>query len=170
MRFPGIIPAVTTPFDADGAVDTTGLAANVRFLLDAGVHGIVGTGTMGEAGSLDAAERRLVLQSVCEAVGGAVPVIAGVSAGTAAAVVAHARAGRGLADGLEHEPALGGVQAAGLAHRAGADDAVDPRVEQEADVGGEAGGVDRPVGVERRGHGGDDPGEAHGGSGQSRVM
>ena len=64
MRFPGIIPAVTTPFDANGAVDTAGLAANVRFLLDAGVHGIVGTGTMGEAGSLDAAERRLVLETV----------------------------------------------------------------------------------------------------------
>ena len=47
MRFPGIIPAVTTPFDANGAVDTAGIAANVRFLLDAGVHGIVGTGTMG---------------------------------------------------------------------------------------------------------------------------
>ena len=54
MRFPGIIPAVTTPFDADGGVDAAALAANVRFLLDAGVHGIVGTGTMGEAGSLDA--------------------------------------------------------------------------------------------------------------------
>ena len=43
MRFPGIIPAVTTPFDANGAVDTAGIAANVRFLLDAGVHGIVGS-------------------------------------------------------------------------------------------------------------------------------
>jgi len=91
MRFPGIIPAVTTPFDADGAVDTAGLARNVRFVLDAGVHGIVGTGTMGEAGSLDAAERRLVLETVAEAVDGAVPVVAGVSAGTAAAAVAHAR-------------------------------------------------------------------------------
>jgi 4-hydroxy-tetrahydrodipicolinate synthase len=91
MRFPGIIPAVTTPFDANGAVDTAGLAANVRFLLDAGVHGVVGTGTMGEAGSLDGAERRLVLETVAEAVDGAVPVIAGVSAGTAAASIAYAK-------------------------------------------------------------------------------
>src|SRR5215213_10000318 len=91
MRFPGIIPAVTTPFDANGAVDTAGLAANVRFMLDAGVHGVVGTGTMGEAGSLDAAERRLVLETVAEAVDGAVPVIAGVSAGTAAGSIAYAR-------------------------------------------------------------------------------
>ena len=46
MRFEGIIPAVTTPF-SDGEVDAAALAGNVRALLDAGVHGIVGTGTMG---------------------------------------------------------------------------------------------------------------------------
>jgi 4-hydroxy-tetrahydrodipicolinate synthase len=91
MRFPGIIPAVTTPFDANGAVDTAGIAANVRFLLDAGCHGIVGAGTMGEAGSLDRDERRLVLNTIVEAVDGAVPVIAGISAGTAEAAVAYAR-------------------------------------------------------------------------------
>jgi len=91
MRFPGIIPAVTTPFDADGAVDTAGIAANVRFLLDAGCHGIVGAGTMGEAGSLDRDERRLVLDTIVEAVDGAVPVIAGISAGTADAAIAYAQ-------------------------------------------------------------------------------
>jgi len=91
VRFPGIVPAVTTPFDPGGAVDTAGLAANVRFLLDAGVHGIVGTGTMGEAGSLEAGERRLVLETVATAVDGSVPVIAGVSSGTADASIAYAR-------------------------------------------------------------------------------
>jgi 4-hydroxy-tetrahydrodipicolinate synthase len=106
MRFPGIIPAVTTPFDANGAVDTAGLAANVRFLLDAGVHGIVGTGTMGEAGSLSAAERRLVLETVVEAVDGAVPVIAGISAGTADAAVAFARDAAGV-DAVMCLPPLG---------------------------------------------------------------
>jgi 4-hydroxy-tetrahydrodipicolinate synthase len=106
MRFPGIIPAVTTPFDANGAVDTAGLAANVRFLLDAGVHGIVGTGTMGEAGSLSAAERRLVLETVVEAVDGAVPVIAGISAGTAGAAIAYARDAAGI-DAVMCLPPLG---------------------------------------------------------------
>jgi 4-hydroxy-tetrahydrodipicolinate synthase len=106
MRFPGIIPAVTTPFDANGAVDTAGLAANVRFLLDAGVHGIVGTGTMGEAGSLSAAERRLVLETVVEAVDGDVPVIAGISAGTADAAVAFARDAAGV-DAVMCLPPLG---------------------------------------------------------------
>ena len=30
MRFPGIIPAITTPFGADGAVDVAALEANVE--------------------------------------------------------------------------------------------------------------------------------------------
>ena len=90
MRFPGIIPAVTTPFDSSGAIDFDGLAANVAALLDAGVHGIVATGTMGEAGSLSTAERRSVVEAVARAVDGRVPVIAGVSAGTPAAAIALA--------------------------------------------------------------------------------
>jgi 4-hydroxy-tetrahydrodipicolinate synthase len=90
MRFPGIIPAVTTPFDASGAIDFEGLAANVTALLEAGVHGIVATGTMGEAGSLSTAERREVVAAVARAVDGRVPVIAGVSAGTPAAAIALA--------------------------------------------------------------------------------
>jgi 4-hydroxy-tetrahydrodipicolinate synthase len=90
MRFPGIIPAVTTPFDASGAVDEPALAGNVAALLDAGVHGLVATGTMGEAGSLSAAERRVVVAAVARAADGRVPVIAGVSAGTPAAAIALA--------------------------------------------------------------------------------
>jgi 4-hydroxy-tetrahydrodipicolinate synthase len=90
MRFPGIIPAVTTPFDASGEVDVAALEGNVAALLDAGVHGIVATGTMGEAGSLSTAERRAVVAAVVRAVDGRVPVIAGVSSGTPAAAIALA--------------------------------------------------------------------------------
>jgi 4-hydroxy-tetrahydrodipicolinate synthase len=90
MRFPGIIPAVTTPFDANGAIDRSALESNVAALLEAGVHGIVATGTMGEAGSLSSAERRQVIEAVARAVDGRVPVIAGVSAGTPAAAIALA--------------------------------------------------------------------------------
>ena len=90
MNFPGILPAVTTPFDASGAIDRQGLHANVGALLDAGVHGIVATGTMGEAGSLSAAERRSVVEAVTRAVDGRAPVIAGISSGTPAAAIALA--------------------------------------------------------------------------------
>jgi 4-hydroxy-tetrahydrodipicolinate synthase len=99
LRYPGIIPAVTTPFDAAGEVDATALAANVGALLDAGVHGIVATGTMGEAGSLSTQERRRVVEAVADAAAGRVPVIAGVSSGTPTAAIALARdaAGAGAA-------------------------------------------------------------------------
>jgi dihydrodipicolinate synthase/N-acetylneuraminate lyase len=90
MRFPGILPAVTTPFDASGEVDGAALQANVRALLDAGVHGIVGTGTMGEAGSLSIQERRAVIAAIVAAVDGRVPVVAGVSAGTPAQAIGYA--------------------------------------------------------------------------------
>src|SRR4051794_41835088 len=88
--FEGIIPAVTTPFDASGAIDETALGRNVAAYLDAGVHGLVANGTMGEAGSLSAEERRTVVAAIARAAGGRVPVIAGGSAGTPAAAVAFA--------------------------------------------------------------------------------
>jgi len=90
VRFPGIIPALTTPFGADGAVDHAALERNATALLDAGVHGFVATGTMGEAGSLSAQERRDVIASVVKAAAGRVPVIAGVSSGTPAQTIAYA--------------------------------------------------------------------------------
>ena len=90
MRFPGIIPALTTPFGADGAVDHAALEANATALLDAGVHGFVATGTMGEAGSLSAQERREVIATVVRTAAGRVPVIAGVSSGTPEQTLAHA--------------------------------------------------------------------------------
>jgi 4-hydroxy-tetrahydrodipicolinate synthase len=108
MRFPGIIPAVTTPFDAAGEVDVAALERNVAVLLDAGVHGLVATGTMGEAGSLSAAERRTVVEAVVRSAAGRVPVIAGVSAGTPTAALGFAAAAADAgADAIMLLPPLG---------------------------------------------------------------
>jgi 4-hydroxy-tetrahydrodipicolinate synthase len=91
MRFPGVIPAVTTPFDARGEVDLDALKGNARSLLDAGLTGLVGNGTMGEAGSLSAAERRTVIEALVDAADGRAIVTAGVSAQSAQAAIAYAR-------------------------------------------------------------------------------
>ena len=56
MPFPGIIPAVITPFTADDRVDVEALRSNVEAVLAGGVHGLVACGTMGEAGALTDAE------------------------------------------------------------------------------------------------------------------
>jgi dihydrodipicolinate synthase/N-acetylneuraminate lyase len=83
MAFEGIIPAVTTPFTADDQVDVPALKENIEKLIEAGVHGFVATGTMGEAGSLSTEERALVVRSVVEAAAGRVPVTVGISSGSA---------------------------------------------------------------------------------------
>jgi dihydrodipicolinate synthase/N-acetylneuraminate lyase len=108
MQFPGILPALTTPFDGRDDVDAPALEANVQALLDAGVHGLVATGTVGEAGSLSARERRLALETIVGAAGGRVPVVAGVSAATPAAAIGFAAdASAAGAVGLMLLPPLG---------------------------------------------------------------
>ena len=70
MYFEGVIPALVTPFGEDDAVDAGALARHAEWLLDNGATGLVGTGTMGEAQSLSAAERRLVIETLVEAADG----------------------------------------------------------------------------------------------------
>jgi dihydrodipicolinate synthase/N-acetylneuraminate lyase len=107
-RFEGIIPAVTTPFTADDQVDVPALKDNLEKLLEAGVHGFVACGTMGEAGSLTTAERRTVVQAVVEASAGRVPVIVGISSGSAKQSLAYAADAREAgADAVMSLPPLG---------------------------------------------------------------
>jgi 4-hydroxy-tetrahydrodipicolinate synthase len=107
-RFEGIIPAVTTPFTADDQVDVAALRDNLEKLLEAGVHGFVATGTMGEAGSLTTDERRTVVEAVVRTAAGRIPVIVGISSGSAAQSLAYAAAARAAgADAVMCLPPLG---------------------------------------------------------------
>ena len=90
MHFEGVIPAALTPFDESGAVDSAALAATAERLVDSGMNGLVGTGTMGEAQSLSRDERRLVIETLVGAAGGRVTVTAGVSSETPARSIGYA--------------------------------------------------------------------------------
>jgi dihydrodipicolinate synthase/N-acetylneuraminate lyase len=108
MAFEGIIPAVTTPFDATDQIDVPALKANVEAMIEAGVHGFVATGTMGEAGSLSSEERRTVVKAVVEASAGRVPVTVGVSSGSALTSLAYALDAKALgATAIMSLPPLG---------------------------------------------------------------
>ena len=74
----GIIPPMTTPFDGDGAIDAGAVRAQVRWLLEAGVHGLAVGGSTGEGQTLAQDELRRLVASVSEATAGAVPVVAGI--------------------------------------------------------------------------------------------
>ncbi|HZT02889.1 MAG TPA: dihydrodipicolinate synthase family protein [Steroidobacteraceae bacterium] len=87
----GVLPAVTTQFDARLEVDLPATRAVQSALVEEGVHGLVVLGTCGENNSLTAEEKRTVLRGAVEAVRGRVPIIVGVSELTTAAAVAFAR-------------------------------------------------------------------------------
>ncbi len=76
----GVLPAITTPFKADGRVDHAFLARHVGMMLDAGCTAIVPLGSLGETATLTFAEKRAVLKTVVNAVGRRGAVVAGIAA------------------------------------------------------------------------------------------
>src|SRR5205807_1020304 len=68
-RLTGVFaPVVTTFYRAGGEVDLACFAANIRSHLAAGLHGIVVTGSTGEAALLDASERAALVDTAREMV------------------------------------------------------------------------------------------------------
>jgi 4-hydroxy-tetrahydrodipicolinate synthase len=76
----GVIPAITTPFTADGQVDHEFLASHARTLLDAGCTGIVPLGSLGEAATLGFEEKVAIMRTLVAAVADRAPVIPGIAA------------------------------------------------------------------------------------------
>ena len=87
----GVYPAATTQFGEDLSVELAATQQVQRALVDDGVDGLILLGTCGENNSLEPAEKRAVLGAAVEAVGGRVPLVAGVSELTTARAVAFAR-------------------------------------------------------------------------------
>lgn len=87
----GVYPAATTQFATDLSLDLPATQAVQAALVDDGVDGLVLLGTCGENNSLEPDEKRAVLSGAVEAVGGRVPLVAGVSELTTARAVAYAR-------------------------------------------------------------------------------
>lgn len=54
----GVFPAFTTKFTADGSLDWQAMQSHLEFQLDAGVHGIVILGSLGENSTLDDVEKQ----------------------------------------------------------------------------------------------------------------
>jgi N-acetylneuraminate lyase len=80
IELTGLIPAVFTPMDADGAVSLDVVSAYTDRLIDNGVSGLLVGGTTGEFASLSISERQDVAAAFVDAVGGRVPVVVHVGA------------------------------------------------------------------------------------------
>jgi dihydrodipicolinate synthase/N-acetylneuraminate lyase len=103
----GIHAAIVTQFDQDLKVDHDAVAGQVGRLIADGLHGLVSTGTMGEAGSLTNEERRAVTETAVAAAAGRVPICAGISAATPELAIGYARDAQSAGvDGLMLLPPL----------------------------------------------------------------
>lgn len=97
MRWSGVFPAVTTKFDAAGALDLAAFEAHVAAMLDAGVDGIVALGSLGENAALTLPEKFVLVRGAAEACRDRAPLVVTVAEqstqGACAFMEAAAKAG-----------------------------------------------------------------------------
>jgi 2-keto-3-deoxy-L-arabinonate dehydratase len=74
-RFRGVFPIVNTTFHDDGSIDLASQLRLVRFLLDAGAHGLGLFGNASEGYTLGADERRTLAKAIVAEVKGRIPVV-----------------------------------------------------------------------------------------------
>jgi 4-hydroxy-tetrahydrodipicolinate synthase len=102
----GVFSAITTPFASDLSVDHAFLREHASWLVDSGCTGIVALGSLGESATLTFDEKVAILESLRGAVGGRVPVVAGIAGlSTAECVALSRRAAAVGCDGLMVLPA-----------------------------------------------------------------
>ena len=85
--FRGSIPALITPFNADGGLDERALREYIEWQISEGSHGLVPVGTTGESPTLSHEEHKRVVEICVEVANKRVPVIAGAGSNSTAEAV-----------------------------------------------------------------------------------
>jgi 4-hydroxy-tetrahydrodipicolinate synthase len=91
IQWRGVMPAVTTQFTMNDKLDLDLFKINIKAQLDAGVHGIVLGGTLGEASTLTDEEKRILTRETVALVDGNVPVLINIAEQTTNAAIALAK-------------------------------------------------------------------------------
>ena len=101
------MPAVTTKFTNDDMLDLTMFEVNIKAQLEAGVHGIILGGTLGEASTLSNEEKSILIQETVRIANGKVPVIMNIAEQTTkGAILAANKAEKDGAAGLMMLPPM----------------------------------------------------------------
>jgi dihydrodipicolinate synthase/N-acetylneuraminate lyase len=79
VAWQGVFPAATTQFQSDQALDIPATMVHVDKMIEAGIHGLIMLGTVGENCSLLYGEKLEILDATVKQVGGRVPVLSGVA-------------------------------------------------------------------------------------------
>lgn len=77
MKFDGIYTPVITPHREDGSIDHDALAAQIEYLIDSGVHGLINGGSTGEYYAQSLEERLEIANFVKDVIGDRLPLIVG---------------------------------------------------------------------------------------------
>ena len=91
IQWKGVMPAVTTKFTGDDGLDLAMFETNIKAQLEAGVHGIILGGTLGEASTLLEQEKRTLVREAVRIVSGAVPVIINIAEQTTRGAIETAK-------------------------------------------------------------------------------
>jgi len=107
VAWKGVFPAATTQFRPNEALDIPATMAHVDKMIEAGIHGLILLGTVGENCSLEHEEKLELLRATVQHVRRRVPILSGVAEYTTALASRFARAAEGLGvDGLMVLPAM----------------------------------------------------------------
>jgi len=90
IKWEGVMPAITTQFKKDYTLDLAAFKKNLAAQINAGVHGIILGGTLGEASTLSDEEKSQLLTTSLVAVEGKLPVVMNIAEQTTSKAVALA--------------------------------------------------------------------------------
>ena len=82
MEWKGILPALTTKFTADDELDLPLFEKNLTAQMEAGVHGIILGGTLGEASVITTQEKEILVKFAVKKTADRIPVILNIAEGS----------------------------------------------------------------------------------------
>ncbi len=107
IQWKGVMPAVTTKFTNNDTLDLEMFEVNIKAQLEAGVHGIILGGTLGEASTLSNDEKSTLIKETVRIVEGRIPVIMNIAEQTTKnAIEAAQKAEKDGASGLMMLPPM----------------------------------------------------------------
>lgn len=82
FQWEGVMPALTTKFTATDELDLPLFEKNLKAQLEAGIHGVILGGTLGEASVLTTNEKETLVKFAIEKIAGKVPVVINIAEGS----------------------------------------------------------------------------------------
>ena len=91
VNWQGVYPALLTPFTSQDELDISLFEKNLHAQLEAGVHGVIIGGSLGEASTLRESEKKQLVQSAKQLAGNKIPVLLNIAESITADAIAQTK-------------------------------------------------------------------------------